>query len=237
VLGINDRGQLAQASRIIRRRILSAWMLAGVTIEDPETATIERRVKLGRDTVLRSYVILEGDTEVGPECLIGPYVSIKDSRLGKEVTVRSFCDITGTQIRDRAIIGPFARLRPESVVEEEARVGNFVELKKTRLGKGSKANHLTYLGDATVGQGVNIGAGTITCNYDGKHKHPTVVEDDVFIGSGAELIAPVKVGKGAYVAAGSTITEDVPPDALAIARKKQENKEEWVAKKRLTGDS
>jgi bifunctional UDP-N-acetylglucosamine pyrophosphorylase/glucosamine-1-phosphate N-acetyltransferase len=159
-------------------------------------------------------------------------VRIVDSVLGDRVHVLNFCVITGARLADGTRIGPFAHLRPESDVREGARVGNFVELKKTVLGAGSKANHLTYLGDATVGEHVNVGAGTITCNYDGVAKHPTVIEDDAFIGSDVQLIAPVRVGRGAYVAAGSSITKEVPAGALAVARGRQENKEGWVERKK-----
>jgi bifunctional UDP-N-acetylglucosamine pyrophosphorylase/glucosamine-1-phosphate N-acetyltransferase len=182
--------------------------------------------------VLHAGVHLQGKTEIGSACEIGPGVRIRDSTLGDRVTVLDHSVITGARIAAGARVGPFAHLRPESVIGEDARVGNFVELKKTVLGKGSKANHLSYLGDATIGEGVNVGAGTITCNYDGRDKHPTVIDDGAFIGSDTQLVAPVRIGRGAYVAAGSSITEDVPADALGIARARQVNREGWASERR-----
>src|SRR5918999_1454158 len=207
-------------------------MAAGVTIIDPATTYIEQDVTVGPDTVIHPGVILEGQTRIGAACEIHANVRIVDSQLADRVTINNFCLIVGARVADGAQVGPFAHLRPETRVGEKARIGNFVELKKTTLGPGSKANHLAYLGDATIGAGVNVGAGTITCNYDGEKKHPTVIEDGAFIGSDSQLIAPVRVGKDAYVAAGSSITDDVPAGSLAIARGKQVNKEGWVAKKK-----
>jgi bifunctional UDP-N-acetylglucosamine pyrophosphorylase/glucosamine-1-phosphate N-acetyltransferase len=207
---------------------------AGVTIVDPATTFVDDGVVVGAGTVIRPNVFLEGRTIIGAACDIHASVRIVDSTLGDRVVVNNFCVIVGSRIAADARVGPFAHLRPESDVREGARVGNFVELKKTVLGPGSKANHLTYLGDATIGARVNVGAGTITCNYDGARKHPTVIEDEVFIGSDSQLIAPVRIGKGAYVAAGSSITDDVPPEALGIARGKQVNKEGW-ARRRTKG--
>jgi bifunctional UDP-N-acetylglucosamine pyrophosphorylase / glucosamine-1-phosphate N-acetyltransferase len=209
-----------------------ALIAAGVRIVDPATTYIDAGVSVGPGTVIHPNVYLEGRTTVGASCEIHASVRIVDSVIADRVVVNNFCVILGSRIAAGARVGPFAHLRPESDVREDARVGNFVELKKTVLGAGSKANHLTYLGDATVGARVNVGAGTITCNYDGERKHPTIIEDEVFIGSDSQLIAPVRVGRGAYVAAGSSITEDVPPDALAIARGRQVNKAGWVAKRR-----
>jgi len=230
--GINSRKELAAVSRILRQQRNDALMAAGVTIEDPDTTYVGPDVDVGRDTILHPGVFLEGRTRIGSNCEIHANVRIVDSTLEDRVTVFNFCMINGAHVASGARIGPFAHLRPEADVREDARVGNFVELKKTVLGARSKANHLTYLGDATIGERVNVGAGTITCNYDGVRKHPTVIEDDVFIGSGSQLVAPVRIGKGAYVAAGSPIVKDVPAGALGIARGVQANKEGWVARKK-----
>jgi bifunctional UDP-N-acetylglucosamine pyrophosphorylase/glucosamine-1-phosphate N-acetyltransferase len=177
-------------------------------------------------------VYLEGRTSVGSGCVIHSGVRIVDSTIDDDVVINNFCVISESRVARGARLGPFAHIRPQSDVGEEAHIGNFVELKKTVLGRGSKANHLSYLGDATIGEKVNVGAGTITCNYDGVAKHPTVIEDGAFIGSDTQLIAPVRVGKGAYVAAGSSITTDVPPESLAIARAQQTNKEGWASRRR-----
>lgn len=232
ILGVNSRKELADVAAILKTTKNEALMAAGVTIVDPATTYIGADVEVGTDTVIHPGVYLEGHTRIGSGCEIHSGVRIVDSTLADRVVVNNFCVITESHIASGARIGPFAHLRPQSDVREDAHVGNFVELKKTTLGRGSKASHLTYLGDATIGEKVNVGAGTITCNYDGTHKHPTVIEDGAFIGSDSQLIAPVRVGKGAYVAAGSSITEDVPADSLAIARGKQVNKEGWVAKKK-----
>jgi bifunctional UDP-N-acetylglucosamine pyrophosphorylase/glucosamine-1-phosphate N-acetyltransferase len=232
IKGINSRADLAEVGRIVRQKKNDALMAAGVTLVDPATTYIDADVEIGADTVIHPGVIIEGRTRIGGSSQIQAHVRICDSTLGDRVTINSFCLIVGARIADGAAIGPFAHLRPESVVGERARIGNFVELKKTTLGAGSKANHLAYLGDATIGDGVNVGAGTITCNYDGEHKHPTVIEDGAFIGSDTQLIAPVRIGKGAYVGAGSSITEDVPPGALGIARGRQSNIEGWVKRHR-----
>jgi bifunctional UDP-N-acetylglucosamine pyrophosphorylase / glucosamine-1-phosphate N-acetyltransferase len=207
-------------------------MAAGVTIVDPSATWIESDVTIGPDTILHPGVYLQGQTAVGARCELHSNVRIVDSVLEDNVFVNSFCLIRESHLRSGAQLGPFAHLRPLSDVGEDAHVGNFVELKKTVLGRGSKANHLAYLGDATIGEKVNIGAGTITCNYDGVTKSPTIIEDGAFIGSDSQLVAPVRIGKGAYIAAGSSITEDVPPGALAIARATQVNKEGWVERKR-----
>jgi bifunctional UDP-N-acetylglucosamine pyrophosphorylase/glucosamine-1-phosphate N-acetyltransferase len=230
--GINSRSELAEVSKIVRQTKNEELMAAGVTIIDPATTYIEQDVVVGADTVIHPGVILEGQTRIGAACEIHANVRIVDSEIADHVTVNNYCLIVGTRVADAASVGPFAHLRPETVVGEGARIGNFVELKKTTLGPGSKANHLAYLGDATIGAKVNVGAGTITCNYDGERKHPTVIEDGAFIGSDSQLIAPVKVGKGAYVGAGSSITEDVPPGALGIARSRQTNVEGWVDRKK-----
>ncbi len=230
--GINSRTELAEVSRIVRQTKNEELMAAGVTIIDPATTYIEDTVEVGPDTVIHPGVILEGQTRVGTACEIHAYVRISDSELADRVTINNFCLITGSRIADGASVGPFAHLRPESDVGERAKIGNFVELKKTSLGAGSKANHLSYLGNATIGANVNVGAGTITCNYDGERKHQTVIEEGAFIGSDTQLIAPVKVAKGAYIAAGSSITQDVPAGALGIARGRQSNIEGWVDRRK-----
>jgi len=204
----------------------------GVTLLDPSTTFIDDGVTIGRGTTIHPGVTLEGRTRVGAGCRIRSWVRITGSSVGDEVAIDDSCVIEESQIDDGARVGPFAHLRPGSHVKGGAHVGNFVELKKTVLGEGSKANHLAYLGDATIGAGVNVGAGTITCNYDGEKKHPTIIEDGAFIGSDSQLIAPVTVGAGAYVAAGSSITDDVPPGALGIARGRQKNILEWVRRHR-----
>jgi bifunctional UDP-N-acetylglucosamine pyrophosphorylase / glucosamine-1-phosphate N-acetyltransferase len=232
IRGINSRTELAEVSRIVRQTKNEELMAAGVTIIDPATTYIDPDVQVGADTVIHPGVALEGQTRIGAACEIHAHVRIVDSEIANQVTVNNFCLIVGARVADGAQVGPFAHLRPETQVGEKARIGNFVELKKTTLGAGSKANHLSYLGDATIGAGVNVGAGTITCNYDGEKKHPTVIEDGAFIGSDSQLIAPVRVGKGAYVAAGSSITEDVPAGALGIARGRQSNVERWVERKK-----
>ncbi|MBZ5551932.1 MAG: bifunctional UDP-N-acetylglucosamine diphosphorylase/glucosamine-1-phosphate N-acetyltransferase GlmU [Acidobacteriia bacterium] len=231
VLGVNDRIELAAVDRVLRLRTLERLMRDGVTIMDPLTTTVEEGVSIGQDTILFPGVRIEGSTTIGQRCLIRSHCRITNSTLGDDVTVHDLSVINESHVAERATIGPFAHLRLDAVVESNARVGNFVELKKTKLGQNSKASHLTYLGDTTVGQNANIGAGTITCNYDGVNKNSTVIGDECFIGSGVELVAPVVVHKGAYVAAGSVITHDVPPDALAIARGRQENKRDWKQKR------
>lgn len=230
--GINSRSDLAEASAAVRRQRCETLMAGGVTIVDPETAYIGDRVTVGADTTIHPGVHLEGTTSIGERCEIFPGVRIVDSVVGNGVTVLDHCLITSSRIADEVRIGPFAHIRPDSEIMAGAHIGNFVELKKSKLGEGSKANHLTYLGDAIVGSKVNVGAGTITCNYDGEKKHQTVIEDGAFIGSDTQLVAPVTVGRGAYVAAGSSITQDVPPGALAVARGKQVNKEGWVERRK-----
>jgi len=210
----------------------AALTAAGVIIVDPATTFIDASVRIGAGTTIHPCVFLEGDTSVGKECVIHACVRLVDSTVADGVTVLNFCVITRSRLAAGSRVGPFANLRPDSDVREGARVGNFVELKKTVLGPGSKANHLAYLGDATIGRDVNVGAGTITCNYDGEKKHPTVIEDGAFIGSDTQLIAPVVIGRGAYVAAGSSITKDVPPGALGVARGRQLNKEGWADRQR-----
>jgi bifunctional UDP-N-acetylglucosamine pyrophosphorylase/glucosamine-1-phosphate N-acetyltransferase len=235
IRGVNSRAELAEVSRAVRQRKNRELMAAGVTIEDPAVTYIDADVSVGADTVIKPCVFLEGRTTIGGGCEIHSGVRIVDSTIGDGVVIRNHSVITGARIAAGSVVGPFAHLRPDSELAEGAHVGNFVELKKTRLGRGSKANHLAYLGDATIGDRVNIGAGTITCNYDGRQKHPTHIGDEAFIGSDSQLVAPVRVGQGAYVASGSTITDDVPAGALAIARGRQVNKVNWVHKKKEKG--
>ncbi len=233
--GINDRAQLAEAGKVIRLRKAYDLMIQGVTLTDPQTTYIDEDVVVGPDTIIEPGVTLRGGTRLGSGCRIEPYSTITDSILADGVKVRQCCVISNCQIGAGVTVGPFAHLREGAVVEPAARIGNFVEVKKSTIGPGAKALHLTYLGDATVGARANIGAGTITCNYDGVNKNPTRIGEDVFIGSGNMLVAPVSVGSGSYTAAGSTITEDVPPGSLAIGRGRQVNKEGWAReqKKRL----
>jgi bifunctional UDP-N-acetylglucosamine pyrophosphorylase/glucosamine-1-phosphate N-acetyltransferase len=221
VMVVNNRIELARANTEKRREILESLMLAGVTIIDPSATYIDLDVRVGRDTVIYPHTIIQGSSAIGKSCIIGAGCQIVDSTLGDGVTVKLSSVIQESVIRDQASIGPFAHLRPGSDIGEEAKIGNFVEVKKSSIGRGSKASHLTYLGDTALGTGVNVGAGTITCNYDGFDKHPTTIEDDVFIGSNTALVAPVKVGKGAIIGAGSTITKKVPADSLAVERSKQ----------------
>lgn len=231
VIGANTRADLAHLDELLRRRKVNELMASGVTIFQPDSCVIEPDVTVGQDTVIEPFVQLRGATTVGSNCHIDSYSILSDSELGNEVEVKPGCILSDARVEDGAILGPYSHLRPGADVGAGAHVGNFVELKKTRLGTGSKANHLSYLGDATIGSHVNIGAGTITCNYDGKHKFPTAIEDGSFIGSDTTLVAPVKVGRGAYVGAASCITEDVPEDSLALGRARQINKEGWAKKK------
>jgi bifunctional UDP-N-acetylglucosamine pyrophosphorylase/glucosamine-1-phosphate N-acetyltransferase len=228
VLGANDRVELAQIEKLLRLRKAVALMRQGVTVVDPQATYVDPDVEVGQDTVIEPGASLLGRTRLGSDCHIQSYCTISDSWLADRVTVRPCSVIANSEIASGVTIGPFAHLRDGAVIEENARVGNYVEVKKSRLGRGAKALHLTYLGDATLGENANIGAGTVPCNYDGVRKNPTVIEDGVFIGSGNMLVAPVRIGKGSYTAAGSAITEDVPPDSLAIARSPQVTKQGWV---------
>jgi len=232
ILGINTRVELAEADHIFRARKVRELMLAGVTIEKPETVTVDLDVEVGADTVIEPFAQLLGATRVGAECRIGACSILRDAQMADGARVFPFSSVEATTLGRAAEVGPYARLRMGAVVEDEAHVGNFVELKKTRLGAGSKAMHLAYLGDATIGARVNIGAGTITCNYDGKKKHPTHIADGAFIGSNSTLVAPAEVGAGAYVAAASIVTKPVPADALAIGRAQQVNREGWAKARR-----
>ena len=232
VLGGNTRAELADIDIQMRMAKCRQLMADGVTIFYPATCLIDADVTIAPDTVIEPYVQLLGRTKIGTACRIRSYCVIRDSEIGDGVLIRPGCIMEEARISAGALLGPYSHLRPGSEIGEGAHVGNFVETKKIKLGKGSKANHLTYLGDAEIGAGVNIGAGTITCNYDGVHKHKTVIEDAVFIGSDSTLVAPVRIGKGAYVGAASCITDDVPEDALAIGRGRQIVKEGWAREKR-----
>jgi bifunctional UDP-N-acetylglucosamine pyrophosphorylase/glucosamine-1-phosphate N-acetyltransferase len=228
IRGVNSRSELAAVSAIVRHEKTTELMASGVTIEDPATAYIDGDVTIGLDTILHPGVFIEGRTTIGSACEIHSGARIVDSQIGDRVTVLNHCVINNSRVASDASFGPFAHLRNDVDVGEGARVGNFVEMKKAVLGAGSKAGHLAYLGDATIGAKVNIGAGTITCNYDGTKKNQTVIGDGAFIGSDTQLIAPVTVGEGAYVGSGSTIREDVPADALAVSAGKQRNIEDWA---------
>ena len=231
-LGVNSHSELAAAARILRQRRCQALMASGVGIEDPETTFVGAEVEVEADAVLRAFTVLEGRTKVAAGAVVGPFVRIVDSSVGPGAQILDHCLLRACVVEEGASVGPFAHIRPESRIGAKAKVGNFVELKKTHLGDGSKAPHLSYIGDATVGPGVNIGAGTITCNYDGTHKHPTRIEAGAFVGSDTTLIAPITIGEGAYIAAGSAITEDVPPGALALGRARQVNKAGWAEARR-----
>jgi bifunctional UDP-N-acetylglucosamine pyrophosphorylase/glucosamine-1-phosphate N-acetyltransferase len=230
--GVNTRVDLAELARVVRQRKNREVMLAGATLEDPATTLIDADVTIGPDTVIGANVRLEGRTVIGERCNIRPGVRLTNTIVGDAVTVLDYSVVSNSTLSNHSQVGPFSHIRPDSLLDESAHVGTFVEVKKSTVGRGSKAMHLAYLGDATIGAGVNIGAGTITCNYDGEKKYPTIIEDGVFIGSDSQLVAPVRIGKGAYVAAGSSITHDVPEDSLAIARGRQENKPGWAAKRR-----
>lgn len=230
--GVNDREELARAAKVLLRRRARALMLAGTTLEDPERFDCDEGVEVGADVVVEPGVRLLGRTHVGAGCRIGAGSILSDATVAPGVTIRPYTVIDDARIGARAILGPFSRIRPGSDIGEEAHVGNFVETKKASLGRGAKANHLAYLGDAVVGDGANVGAGTITCNYDGEKKHPTRIGAGAFVGSDSILVAPVEIGDGAYVAAGSVVTDPVPPGALALGRARQVTKEGWVEKRR-----
>jgi bifunctional UDP-N-acetylglucosamine pyrophosphorylase/glucosamine-1-phosphate N-acetyltransferase len=232
VLGCNTRADLAEVDRIFREWKRNALMAAGVSIQLPETVLIDPEVIAGEDTVIEPAVHLLGKTKIGARCVIRTGSVLTDAVLGNDVIVEPHCVIAHSRLDERVTVGPFARLRPDNHLKAGVHIGNFVELKKTTVGEGSKAGHLTYLGNAKIGAKSNIGAGTITCNYDGFHKYPTTIGNRVFIGSDTALVAPVRLGDGAYIAAGSTITDNVPAEALAIARGRQVNKPGWAAKKR-----
>jgi bifunctional UDP-N-acetylglucosamine pyrophosphorylase/glucosamine-1-phosphate N-acetyltransferase len=207
-------------------------MIDGVTLIDPDITYVDAGVTIGRDTVISPNVVISGKTTIGEACLIEPSAVIRDCTIGNRVTIKAGTIMTESILHDEVAVGPMAHLRPGTELHEHVKIGNFVETKKAVMGEGSKASHLTYLGDATIGRNVNIGCGTITCNYDGVRKHKTIIEDDVFIGSDVQLVAPVTVGRNSLVAAGTTVTKDVPADSLAIARSPQVNKEGWRLKKK-----
>jgi bifunctional UDP-N-acetylglucosamine pyrophosphorylase/glucosamine-1-phosphate N-acetyltransferase len=232
ILGSNTRAEMVDLDRKMRLEKCLKLMSQGVTIFYPDTCVIDWDVEVGADTIIEPFVQLLGRTRIGIDCRIRSYSVIQNSQIGDEVFIKPGCVLDEAIVSKGAILGPYSHLRPGSEIGEGAHVGNFVETKKIRLGKKSKANHLTYLGDSDIGEGVNIGAGTITCNYDGVNKYKTIIEDGAFIGSDATLVAPVKVGRGAYVAAASCITQDVPPDSLALGRAKQVVKEGWAKKKK-----
>lgn len=232
VLGANTLAELASLDAELRMRKCQDLMASGVSIYRPDTCVIDPDVEIGSDTIIEPFVQVLGASRIGSDCRIRSFSIISDSQLANGVLVRPGCIIDQSQVAAGALLGPYSHLRPASEIGEGAHIGNFVETKKTRLGRGSKANHLTYLGDAEIGENVNIGAGTITCNYDGVHKHVTVIEDGAFVGSDSTLVAPVRIGKGSYIAAGSTITDNVPEDSLALGRARQTVKEDWAKRRR-----
>jgi bifunctional UDP-N-acetylglucosamine pyrophosphorylase/glucosamine-1-phosphate N-acetyltransferase len=232
VLGSNKRSEIVNLDARLRLAKCLALMEEGVTIFYPQTCVIDSDVEIGADTVIEPFVQLRGKTKIGSDCRIRSYSVINNTEIGDGVVVLPGCVMDDSRIARNATVGPYSRLRPGSDIGEGAHLGNFVETKKIKMGKGSKANHLTYLGDTEIGEGVNVGAGTITCNYDGVHKHKTVIEDGVFIGSDSTLVAPVRIGRGAYIAAASCITEDVPADSLALGRARQTVKEGWARGRR-----
>ncbi len=229
--GINTRAELSLAGLYLRDRTIAGWLERGVSFIDAKSVFIDPRARIGMDTIIYPNVIIEGKSIIGPGCIIYPNSRITDSRLGNNVTIKDSSVIESSTVKEGAAIGPFAHLRPGSVIGKSAKIGNFVEIKKSSIGRNSKASHLSYIGDAEIGENVNIGAGTITCNYDGLNKFRTVIEDGSFIGSDTQLVAPVKVGKGAYVGSGTTVTRDVPPMALALSRTPQLNIEGWALRR------
>lgn len=232
VLGVNSRAELATVEAEIQRRVVERLMRDGVTFRNPSTVVIDSTVTIGSDTVVYPYVTLEGQTRIGNACVIEPGVHLHNVTVGNDVHLKTGTVAEDAVIEDEATVGPYAHLRPGTKLGRHVKIGNFVETKKAVFGAGAKASHLSYIGDADIGSEVNIGAGTITCNYDGVNKHKTIIEDEVFIGSDTQLVAPVRVGRGAYVGAGSTITKDVPPDALALSRVPQKIVEGWALKKK-----
>ena len=220
----------------MNRRLIKKFMKNGVTVIDPANTWLGPNVRAGKDTTILPNCHIHGRVRLGTGCRIGPGAVIHNARIGSEVEIKAYSVLEDCDIGNGARVGPFARLRPGALLEEKAQVGNFVEMKKSRLGRGSKANHLSYLGDTTIGAGANVGAGTITCNYDGVNKHQTVIEDGVFIGSDTQLVAPVKIGKNAIIGAGTTVTADVPADALAVSRVKQKNIRGYARRRRKFRD-
>ncbi len=232
IMGVNDRAQLAEAARILRRRINHAHMVAGVTLIDPETTYIDEGVTIGADSVIHPGCQIGGGSIIGSGCEIEQNVTITGCRIGDDCHIKAASVLESSELADDVAVGPMAHLRPGTQLAAHVKIGNFVETKKITMGAGSKASHLTYLGDAEIGSNVNIGCGTITCNYDGVNKHRTLIGDDVFIGSDVQLVAPVSVGRNSLVAAGTTVTTDVPPDSLALSRVPQVNKAGWRLKKK-----
>jgi bifunctional UDP-N-acetylglucosamine pyrophosphorylase/glucosamine-1-phosphate N-acetyltransferase len=231
LMGVNTKEELHRASSLMKEQIIKKWIKKGVNLLDPDSVYIHPDVLIGNETTIYPNVYIEGHSKIGNGTLIYPNVRIHNSSIGNKVTIKDSTIIEDSRVKDRASVGPFAHIRPGSEIGSDSRIGNFVELKKAVIGNKTRASHLTYLGDTTIGKGVNIGAGTITCNYDGKKKHRTIIDDNVFVGSDSQLIAPVKVGKSAYIGAGSTITKDVPARSLALSRAKQKNLEDWTKKR------
>jgi len=231
-MGVNTRDELLRASEVMRQAIVRRLISKGVDIIDPASVFIHPHASVGKGSVIYPNVFIEGRTRIGRGVIIYPHVRICNSTVSDGAVLKDATVVEGARIKTGASIGPFAHVRPGSQVGEDAKIGNFVELKKALIGKGAKASHLSYLGDTKIGRDVNIGAGTITCNYDGKNKHRTVIEDMVFIGSDTQLVAPVRVGKGAYIGAGSTITKDVPAGSLAVSRTEQRTIANWAAKRK-----
>ena len=236
-LGVNDRKQLAALAAIQRSRILERHMLGGVTIIDPATTFIDDTVTIGADTVIYPQTFIDVASEIGADCVIGTGCQVRATKIGDRVQLKPYCVLTEAVVEAGASLGPFCHLRPKAVIGEGAEIGNFIELKKAKVGRKTKAHHVGYLGDVVIGEGANIGAGTIFVNYDGSTKHTTIVGDGAFVGSNTSIVAPVTIGNGAYVAAGSVITKDVPPDALVVERAPQVVKEGWAARRRAVRDA
>ena len=231
IQGINDRIHLAKAESVLRKRVLDKLMLDGVTVIDTASTFIDQSVQIGSDTVIYPFTYIEGKSIIGSDCIIGPQTRLVDVQIGNGVEIQNSV-VLKSKIGDRSSVGPFAYVRPETVIGSEVKVGDFVEIKKSNIGNNSKIPHLSYIGDTEIRENVNVGAGTITCNYDGVSKHPTLIEEGAFIGSNTNLVAPVKVGVGAVIGAGSTITVDVPAGALGIARGKQKNIDNWLSRRK-----
>lgn len=232
ILGVNDKEQLAVVERYFQKQCAKHWMKKGVTLRDPNRFDVRGNVTMGHDVIIDVNVILEGKVSIGDHCVIGPNTYLCNTTLGKHVDVRANTVLDGATIGDHCVIGPFARIRPETILAEHVHIGNFVEVKKSSIAKKSKACHLTYIGDSDIGSDVNIGAGTITCNYDGANKHKTIIRDHVFIGSGTELVAPVEIGEGATIGAGSVITENAPAHELTLSRVAQKSVAKWKRPKK-----